>query len=148
MKRLLAFACLVGVLGASACGSSHPSTGRTTTTSASAYAVAYAVCLQFDNTQAARNATPQQITDDGADAVFQGLALQLKPASRQDPGAWTKLQKLLDTLRAQLVGTGTDDQIESTINKVDRACDVPRRKPPTSTTVPVTTGAPTSSTTA
>jgi hypothetical protein len=80
-----------------ACGTSgHRTGGPTTTTDATAYATAYTVCLQFNNTDVARNAEPATLTDDQADAIFAGLALQLKPASRKDPGAWSKLQAVAD----------------------------------------------------
>jgi len=121
-----------------ACGTSgHRSGGPTTTTDATAYATAYTVCLQFNNTDVARNAEPATLTDDQADAIFAGLALQLKPASRKDPGAWSKLQAVADKLRKELVGSGaSDDQIEKTIGNMADACTKARKRPATLPTAP------------
>ena len=126
----------VSVCALSACGgSSAHGSGTTATTDAHAYAYAYTVCLQLRNTDAARNATPQTVTDDQADAIFAGLALQLKPASERDPKAWGKLQRIADRLRQQLADTSsTDDQIESSITKMIQACTAATRRPATPTT--------------
>lgn len=144
MQRALlpALVAMVSILAACG-GGSKPGTrasGTTTTTDASAYLTAYTVCLQFDNTEKLRNAVPQGITDREADDVLVGLALQLKPALKRDPRAWSKLNAVTTTLRTELLGTkATDQQIDDTIEKVQKAC-APARKPPTtpSTTVPPT----------
>ena len=141
MRRLIACICILAA-AATACGGSSTSTSSgPTTTDATAYATAYSVCLQFNNTDVARNAEPQKLSDDDADKVFYGLAVQLRPATKKDPGAWTKLQKVADKLRAQLSvkSKATDDQIESTITKMAERCRAARRKPTSLPTVPTTT---------
>jgi len=130
---------VVATFALAACGgSSHRAGGPTTTTDATAYATAYSVCLQFYNTDAARNAEPQTLSDDAADEVFYGLALQLRPASRKDPAAWAKVQRTADTLRAQLgvKSTATDDQIEKAISDMGDACTKAKRRPASLPTTP------------
>jgi hypothetical protein len=116
-----------------ACGGGrHAASGTTTTTNADAYATAYTVCLQLNNTDAARNAEPATLTDQAADDIFVGLALQLKPAVQKDPRAWAKLNATATTLRRQLMSTdATDDQIESSITKMADLCKVARKRPKT-----------------
>jgi len=158
MRRSLAvILAAAGVTFAACGGSGTTGSGTTTTTDATAYATAYTVCLQARNTDAARNAEPQKLTDDAADDVFLGLALQLRPASKKDP-AWRKLQATADLLRRQLTVTTasvTDDQIEETISKLIDQCKpasaapkgpsvqmTPSSSTPSSTTTPVSTSAP------
>ena len=127
---MLRFCAPLALMVCAACGGSSSSSGTTTTTNADAYATAYTVCLQLYNTDAARNAEPQKLTDDAADQVFVGLALQLRPAVQKDPRAWSKLDAVATTLRSQLMGTkATDDQIEATITKMADACQVAKKRP-------------------
>ena len=123
--------------------------GTTTTTDATAYAIAYQVCSQFTNTDVARNAEPLEMTDEQADLVFANLAQTLEAATKRDPKAWSKLQAVANRLRAQLAGTSaSDEQIESTITKMADACKAAHKRPANLPTVPTTGSSTTTSTTA
>ncbi|MBV8957464.1 MAG: hypothetical protein JOZ37_16690 [Actinobacteria bacterium] len=152
MKRTLALIAVIGACTLVACGGSKSSSsGTTTTTNADAYTTAYSVCLQFYNTDKMRNAEPAQITDDAADDVFVGLALQLKPAVAKDPRAWSKLNGAATRLRTSLMDQNvSDDKVEKAISDMADACQAAKKAPKSSTVqVPVTpsgSGSTTSST--
>jgi hypothetical protein len=142
----MATACVAAAALAGCGGSGTAASDRTTTTDSAAAVTGHAVCLQFEETDAARNTTPQVLSDAAADAIFSSLAASLRPATRKDPGAWSKLQKIADKLAQQLGPTSkaSDDQIESTISKMAAACPPARGRTTTSLTVttatPSTTG--------
>ena len=134
MKRTIAALATLIICTAVACGGSKSakSSGTTTTTDPIAYRTAYTVCLQFYNTDKARNAEPPTLTDDQADEIFVGLALQLKPAMQKDPRAWTKLNRAATKVRSELMADNTsDDDIEKAISDMGDACQAAKKAPPT-----------------